>query len=43
MKSILITGGNGNLSKMIKTNLSSEFNITSISRSDFDMLDGRAI
>jgi len=43
MKSILITGGNGNLAKMIRTNLSSEFNITSISRADFDMLDGRAI
>ena len=43
MKSILITGGNGNLAKIIRTNLSSEFNITSISRVDFDMLDGRAI
>ena len=36
---ILITGGNGNIAKMIKTNLSSEFNITSITRADFDMLD----
>ena len=43
MKSILITGGNGNIAKMIQRNLSSEFNITSITRADFDMLDGRAI
>lgn len=43
MKSILITGGNGNLAKMIRTQLSNEFNITSITRADFDMLDGRAI
>ena len=43
MKSILITGGNGNLAKMILTNLSSEFNITIITRADFDMIDGRAI
>ena len=43
MKSILITGGNGNLSKMIRTNLSNEFNITIITRADFDMIDGRAI
>ena len=43
MKSILITGGNGNLAKMIRTHLSSEFNITSITRADFDMIDGKAI
>jgi len=43
MESILITGGNGNLAKMIRTNLSSEFNITIITRADFDMIDGRAI
>jgi nucleoside-diphosphate-sugar epimerase len=43
MKSILITGGNGNIAKMIRTNLSSEFNITIITRADFDMIDGRAI
>lgn len=42
MKSILITGGNGNLAKMIRTNLSCEFNITSICRADFDMLDCKA-
>ena len=43
MKSILITGGNGNLAKMIRTHLSSEFNITSITRADFDMIDGKLI
>ena len=43
MKSILISGGNGNLAKMIRTNLSNEFNITSITRADFDMIDGKAI
>jgi dTDP-4-dehydrorhamnose reductase len=43
MKSILITGGNGNLAKLIWTHLSSEFNITSITRADFDMLDGKTI
>jgi GDP-L-fucose synthase len=43
MQTILITGGNGNLAKMIKTNLSSEFNITCISRNDFDMLDPKAV
>lgn len=43
MKSILITGGNGNLAKMIRINLSNEFNITIITRADFNMIDGRAI
>ena len=43
MKSILITGGNGNLAKMIRHNLSSEFNITSITRDDFNMLDSNAL
>ena len=43
MKSLLITGGNGNLAKMIRTNLSNEFNITIITRADFDMIDGRSI
>jgi len=44
MKSILITGGNGNLAKIIRTHLSlsCEFNITSIGRADFDMLDCKA-
>ena len=44
MKSILITGGNGNLAKMIQLHLSlsCEFNITSITRGDFDMLDCKA-
>ena len=36
---ILITGGNGNISKMIYKNLSSEFNITCITRNDFDLID----
>lgn len=39
MKSILITGGNGNLAKMIKRHFN---NITSISRADFDLLDCNA-
>ena len=39
MKSILITGGNGNLAKMIKRHFN---NITSISRADFDLLDCKA-
>ena len=43
MKTVLITGGNGNIAKMIQRNLSSEFNITSITRADFNMNDGRAI
>jgi len=36
---ILITGGNGNISKIIVKNLSSEYDITSITRNDFDLLD----
>lgn len=36
---ILITGGNGNIAKMITRSLSSEIDITSITRNDFDMLD----
>ena len=43
MKTVLITGGNGNLAKMIKTNLSSEFDITCITRNDFDMLDTKSV
>jgi dTDP-4-dehydrorhamnose reductase len=43
MKSILITGGNGNLAKMIKTQLSSEFKITCITRNEFDILDTKAV
>jgi UDP-glucose 4-epimerase len=43
MQKILITGGNGNLAKMIKTQLSSEFDITCITRNDFDMLDPKAV
>ena len=36
---ILITGGNGNIAKIIAKNLSSEYDITSITRNDFDLLD----
>jgi len=36
---ILITGGNGNIAKMITRGLSSEFDITCITRNNFDMLD----
>lgn len=43
MKSVLITGGNGNLAKMISNRLSSEFNITNITRDDFNMLDSNAV
>jgi GDP-L-fucose synthase len=37
MVRILITGGNGNLSKIIKKHLSNENQITCISRNDFDI------
>jgi nucleoside-diphosphate-sugar epimerase len=37
MVRILITGGNGNLSKIIKKHLSNENEITCISRNDFDI------
>ena len=37
--SILITGGNGNLAKIIHKHLSSEFDITCITRKDFDLLN----
>ena len=40
---ILITGGNGNIAKMIKNNLSSEFDITCICRSDFDLLNFKSV
>jgi nucleoside-diphosphate-sugar epimerase len=43
MLKILITGGNGNIAKMIKNNLSSEFDITCICRSDFDLLDFKSV
>jgi nucleoside-diphosphate-sugar epimerase len=36
---ILITGGNGNIAKIIAKNLSSEYDITLITRNDFDLLD----
>jgi len=37
---VLITGGNGNIAKMIKRNLSSEsYEITNLSRSDLNVLD----
>lgn len=40
---ILITGGNGNIAKMIKNNLSSDFHITTICRIDFDLLDFNSV
>jgi UDP-glucose 4-epimerase len=39
MVQILITGGNGNLSNIIKKHLSNEHNITSLSRNDIDFLN----
>jgi len=36
---VLITGGNGNIAKMIKNNLSSNFDIINPSRSELDILD----
>ena len=36
---VLITGGNGNIAKIIAKNLSSEYDITSITRNNFDLLD----
>jgi dTDP-4-dehydrorhamnose reductase len=35
---ILVTGGNGNLAKIIVKHLSTEFNIMCITRKDFDLL-----
>jgi nucleoside-diphosphate-sugar epimerase len=43
MLKILITGGNGNISKMITNNLSHDFDITCICRSDFDLLDFKSV
>jgi dTDP-4-dehydrorhamnose reductase len=40
---ILITGGNGNIAKIIRHNLSSVYQITSISRDDFNILDQKAV
>jgi nucleoside-diphosphate-sugar epimerase len=40
---ILITGGNGNIAKMIKHNLSYCYDITTISRNDFDLLNYKSI
>ena len=37
--SILITGGNGNLAKIINKHLLSEFEIVCITRKDFDLLN----
>lgn len=36
---ILITGGNGNIAKIIKNNLSYEYDIVSITRNEIDLLD----
>ena len=40
---LLITGGNGNIAKIIATNLSREFDITTITRNDVDLLDGLSV
>ena len=40
---ILITGGNGNIAKIIAKHLSSEYDITLITRNDFDLLDELSI
>lgn len=39
MLKILITGGNGNIAKIIKKNLSDIFNITNLSRTDLNVLN----
>jgi GDP-L-fucose synthase len=36
---ILVTGGNGNIAKMIKNNLSNEYDITNLSRQDLNVLN----
>ena len=43
MVRILITGGNGNLSKIIKHNLSNDHEITSLSRNDIDISNYNAV
>ena len=43
MLKILITGGNGNVAKIIKNNLASEFDITCICRSNFDLIDFKSV
>ena len=40
---ILVTGGNGNLAKIIKHNLSSNFNITLLTRDNFNLLDYNSV
>jgi dTDP-4-dehydrorhamnose reductase len=40
---ILITGGNGNIAKILLRNISDEFDITLITRKDVDLLDGLAV
>ena len=43
MIKILITGGNGNIAKMIKNNLSDYYDITNLSRTELNILDIKAI
>jgi hypothetical protein len=43
MIKILITGGNGNIAKMIKKNLSAYYDITNLSRTELNILDVKAI
>ena len=39
MTKILITGGNGNLATIIKNNLSNDYDITSITRMNVNLLN----
>ena len=43
MVKILITGGNGNIAKMIKKNLCAYYDITNLSRTELNILDVKAI
>jgi dTDP-4-dehydrorhamnose reductase len=36
---LLITGGNGNIAKIIKKNMLEKYDITCITRNDFDITD----
>ena len=43
MKQILITGGDGYIAKSLKNTLTAEFDITTISRADFDLTESEAV
>jgi dTDP-4-dehydrorhamnose reductase len=42
-KKILITGGNGYISKSLFNNLKTKYQITLVTRDDFDLSDSRAV